>query len=260
MTKQLHESGRGEGGYTLVELMVSMMVLAIVITMTWFIANQLVKISVHGTINGQAAEAAQSQIGILDQYLRGAISPTNAATEYPGISNLCSGGPGGSGTALQSANDYQLELCTAPQSPTACTSGNAASAYTACPQLYLITVDSTTCSTSYGECTVEIKDMTVSSNPVVWSLATFRCPSTCQSDLGSPKNEGNGASPSYPYLLTYYDSTGTNQVTGTNVSVVQSVHLDLEVLASPPAPVTASQIFTEISDSVWLPGAATPGT
>ncbi|MHB8680491.1 MAG: PulJ/GspJ family protein [Acidimicrobiales bacterium] len=248
----------GEEGFSLTELALSFMVMAIVIAMTYMIGAQLVKNSVHGAVGGVAGETAQSQVVQLEQYLRGAITPTNAAIEYPSVSNLCSGAPAGSSTAVQVVDDYQLELCTAPANSTSCTSSNATSQDTACPQLYMIEVDSNTCSTTWGECTLKIIDESVTVNgvnPVVWSTTTLRCDSTCQGDLGTKQN---GTPSAVPLLFTYYDSTGTTKTY--TPSLVQSIKVDMEELAAPPARATQTQIYTEITDTVWLAGAATPLT
>lgn len=247
---------RQESGYTLIELTVSMTVMLIVVAMTYMIGAQVVKTAVHGTINGQAAETAQTQVSQLEQYLQDAVIPNSLLTEYPTISNLCSGGPS-STSAVQAAYDFQLELCTSPSRAASCTSGLASTPNSACPQLYLISVNSSSCSTAFDRCTLQVQDESVTvsgSHPVVWSLASFRCTSTCRGDLGNGagNEEASGVSP----LFTYYN--GTTQVTGATVSSVKSVKLDLQNLSSPAKPSGTNEIYTEISDTVFLTGAATP--
>ena len=262
---------RTEDGFTVVELVVACMMLSIVMTMTYLIATTMVKQTVQGAASGVSSETAQAQMATVDGYLRGAVSPANAQFVY-GISSLCTGTlPGGasvtSSTAVQEAYDYYLLLCSAPPRSAAygCTSANAATTATSCPHLYLLYASSSSCSAGYNECTLAIKDLTVGSSPTVFSATAFRCTSTCRSDLGSTSalpssHEASGASPSFPYLFTYYDSTGTTQVTGSSTSSVQSIHIDMQVLNSPPARATSTQSYTEMTDGVWMAGAATPQT
>lgn len=249
-------TARSDEGFTLVESAVASTILIIVLLMTYMIGTTVVKTAVQGTRSGVAAETAQSQVAVLEQYLQGAITPAGAATEYPSVSNLCTGG---SQNAVQAAYDYQLELCTAPSSHVTCSSSNSTSTGTQCPQLYEIKVAS--CSATNSECNLEIQDMSVNVNgvnPIIWTLSTFRCPSACQSDVTTPAYQGNGASPSFPYLFQYYDSTGTTQWNGSSPSSIQSVHLDLENLTSSPSETVSTQAYTEIDEAVWLTGAAAP--
>ena len=260
-----------EDGFTVVEVVVACMMMAIVMTMTYLIATTMVKQTVQGAAAGVSSETAQAQMATIDGYLRGAVSPANAQFVY-GISSLCTSTlPGGasptSSTAVQEAYDYYLVLCAAPPRSSAysCTSANAATSATSCPHLYLLYVSSSSCSGTYNQCTLAIKDLTVSSTPTVFSSTLFRCSSTCRSDLGSTgalpsSHEAGGASPSFPYLFTYYDSSGTTQLTGSTTSAVQSIHVDMQVLNSPPARARATQTYTEMTDGVWMAGAATPQT
>lgn len=258
-----------EGGFTLTEMAVALMVLGIVIAMTYGIATTLVKQVASGTATGAGAETAQQQVVVLEQYLNGAITPANADTES-GLTSLCSGTGISSTRAVQSAYDYALELCTAPFNRNACTSSNQSSLNTSCPQLYLLYVDKATCTTS-GQCMFKILDVTASAS-VVYTWPVFRCSTVCQSDLPTvsgtggitpPVNEtlghlGNTATPGFPYLFTFYDGTGTHQVDGSTPSAIQSVHFDAEALNVPVSPIFSAQKFTEITDGVWLTGAATP--
>jgi prepilin-type N-terminal cleavage/methylation domain-containing protein len=263
-------SDSAESGFTLTEMAVALMVLAIVMTMTYAIATTLLKQTASGTATGVSAEAAQSQMVVLEQYLNGAITPANADTET-GLSSLCSGTGISSTQAVQTAYDYALELCTAPFDRNSCTSSNQSSLNTSCPQLYLLYVDKTTCTTS-GQCTLKILDLSTSTPSAVSTWGLFRCSTACQSDLETvsssgvvtpPVNEGlghlgNGTTPSFPYLFTFYDSTGTHQVDGSTPSAIQSIHFDAEALNVPASPIFSAQKYTEITDGVWLTGAATP--
>ena len=254
---------RSEGGFSLPEVIVGMTVLLVVMSMTYLIATQLVKQAVVGAATGVSSETAQSQVVILEQYLHGAVSPANAQTEYPSLSP-CSGAPS-STTAVQYAYDYFLELCTARPSAVACTAGTLTSANTSCPQLYLLTVDSSSCASSYNKCTLKVQNLSASGTPTVFTSTIFRCASTCRDDLGSgttppSTHEKHSASPAFPYLFTYYSSDGTTQLDGSSASGVQSVHLDLQMLNVPTALASGTQSYTEISDAVWLAGAATPQT
>ena len=259
-----------EEGFTVVELVVACMMMAIVMTMTYLIATTMVKQTVQGAAAGVSAETAQSQMATIDGYLRGAMTPANAQA-INGV-NSCTGTlPGGgsvnTSTAVQEAYDYFLVLCSAPprSSGLTCTSANATSAATACPHLYLLYVSSSSCTTSYNECTLKIKDLTVSSTPTVFSSTLLRCTSACRGDLGSTSalpsaHEASGASPTFPYLFAYYKSDGTTQTDGSTLSLVQSVHADMEILNSPPVIATSTQGYTEMTDGVWMAGAATPQT
>lgn len=250
------------------EVLLASLVLAIVISMTYVIATTLVKQVSNGTATGVSAETAQTEMVVFEQYLNGAITPSNADTET-GLTSLCNGAT--QTQAVQDSYDYALELCTAPFDRISCTSANQASTNTSCPQLFLMYVDSSTC-TSSGQCTFKILDLATNPPSVVYTATTFRCPSTCQSDLETvtstgaitpPTNAGsghlgNGATPMFPYLFTFYDNTGTHQVDGTSPASIQSIHLDTEALNIPVSPVSSAQKYTEISDGVWLTGAATP--
>ena len=260
-----------EDGFTVVELVVATMMMAIVLTMTYLIATTMVKQTVQGAAAGVSSETGQSQMATIDGYLRGAMTPTTAQFVY-GIASLCTGTlPGGasasSSTAVQEAYDYYLVLCTAPprSASLTCTAANAASAATSCPQLYLLDVRSGSCTASVNACTLEIRDLSVTSRPTVFSSSVFRCTSTCRSDLGSTTSlpaghETSGAAPAFPYLFTYYKSDGTTQTDGSTLSLVQSVHVDMQVLSAPPAQATATQAYTELTDGIWMAGAATPQT
>jgi type II secretory pathway pseudopilin PulG len=260
-----------EDGFTVVELVVACMMMTIVMTMTYLIATTMVKQSVQGTAAGVSSETGQSQMATIDGYLRGAMTPTTAQFVY-GVSGLCTGTlPGGtttsSSTAVQEAYDYYLVLCTAPprSSTLTCTAANAASSATSCPQLYLLYVSSSSCTTTVNECMLKIRDLTVSSDPTVFSSTVFRCTSTCRSDLGSTTSlpsahEASGASPAFPYLFTYFKSDGTSQTDGSVSSLIQSIHVDMQVLTAPPAQASSTQAYTEMTDGVWMAGAATPQT
>lgn len=259
-----------ESGTSLVEVLLASLVLAIVISMTYVIATTLVKQVSNGTATGVSAETAQTQMVVFEQYLNGAITPANADTET-GLSSLCSGTGIVSTQAVQDSYDYALELCSAPFDRISCTSANQNSSNTSCPQLFLMYVDPSTCS-SAGQCTFKIMDLATTPPSVVYTATTFRCPSTCKSDLETvssagaitpPTNTGsghlgNGSTPTFPYLFTFYDSTGTNQVSGTSPASIQSIHLDTQALNVPVSPVSSAQKYTEISDGVWLTGAAAP--
>lgn len=255
-----------EAGNTLAELMVATTVLLIVVTMTYLIVTVVVKQVVTGTATGVAAETAQSQIVTIDDYLRGAISPASADAEY-GISGICSAAPS-STTAVQQAYDYLLELCSArPSSTTSCTAANESSTQTACPQLYLIYLDKATCTTA-GRCALKVVDLSVSSAPLTFSSTLFRCPSgtnSCQADLVTESSlpgtvtvpSGHEASTTgFPYLFSYFDSSGTTQLSGATTSTIQSVHVDMQALNNPTSPVSTSQKYTEITDGIWLTNAA----
>ncbi|MDE3086766.1 MAG: hypothetical protein KGJ77_08365 [Acidobacteriota bacterium] len=260
-----------EDGFTVVELVVACMMMAIVMTMTYLIATTMVKQTAQGTAAGVSSETGQSQMATIDGYLRGAMTPTTAQFVY-GVSGLCTGTlPGGSSanssTAVQEAYDYYLVLCSAPpRSPSlTCTAADAGSTATSCPQLYVLDVRSDSCTAAVNACTLEIRDLSVSSRPAIFTSSVFRCTSTCRSDLGSTTSlpaghEANGAAPAFPYLFTYYKSDGTTQIDGSTLSLVQSVHVDLQVLSAPPARATGTQAYTEMTDGIWMAGAATPQT
>jgi hypothetical protein len=255
-----------QSGASLTEVLLASTVLMVVMAMTYVIATTMARQVATGTASGVSVEAAQTQMVVFEQYLNGAITPADADTAT-GLSSLCSGTGVSANQAVQSAYDYALELCTAPFDKNACTSSNSTALDTACPQLYLLYVDKSTCTVA-GQCTFEILDLSVPSPAVVYTSPTFRCPSTCQSDLDavsisgdtatiSGGQEGNGSHPSFPYLFTYYNSAG-GQVSGASPSSITSVHFDAETLSVPVSPVVSAQKYTEISDGVWLTGAATP--
>lgn len=253
-----------EAGFTLVEVTVATAILAVVMVMVFFSATQVVKTTVRGTANGVASVTAQSQMTALEQYLRGAVSPLNAALEYPAVSpQPCASPPVSASTAVQYAYDYRLQLCSAPARPQACTSANVGTAGSECPQWYLVSVDSSasTC-TRTNQCTLKVQDLSVTGSPVVWQSTVFRCPAACRSDLGSSattNEEANGTNPSSPYLFAYFNSTGA-QIQGSSTTSIQSVTLEEQVLALPAPPAASQQTYTDLSDTVWLTGAAAPQT
>lgn len=256
---------RDEQGFTLAELAVATTVLGVVIMMTFFTATEVVKLSVRGTAKGVAAEIAQSQVVVLEQYLRGAISPANAAIEYPAVTPTapCSSAPVSSSLAVQYAYDYQLQLCSAPAHANGCTSANVNSQGSGCPQWYLISVSTSpsTCA-SNNQCKLQIQDLSITGSPIVWHADSFRCNSTCQADVGSdPTNneQKNGASPAFPYLFSYYNASSA-LIKGNDNNHIQSVWLDMQVVSTPAGPTQNAQIYTELRDTVWLTGAATPQT
>jgi prepilin-type N-terminal cleavage/methylation domain-containing protein len=255
---------RDEAGFSLVELAVATAVLGVVMVMVFFSATQVVRTTVRGTANGVAAETAQSQMTSLEQYLRGAISPVNAAVEYPAVSpQPCANAPVSASTAVQYAYDYQLQLCSAPARPLACTSATVSTVGSECPQWYLVSVDSSPAScVKSNQCTLKVQDLSVTGSPVVFQSTVLRCPATCRSDLGSSttsNEQAYGTSPSSPYLFAYFNSAGS-QIKGSSTTSIQSVTLDFQVLALPAPPAGATQTFTELSDTVWLTGAAAPQT
>lgn len=253
-----------QAGFTLVEVTVATAILTVVMVMVFFSATQVVKITVRGAANGVASLTAQSHMTTLEQYLRGAVSPVNAALEYPGVSpQPCASPPVSSSTAVQYAYDFRLQLCSAPARSQACTSTTVNRTGSGCPQWYLISVDSTasTC-TRINQCTLAIQDLSVTGSPVVWQSTVYRCPSICQVDLGSSataNEEANGTTPSSPYLFTYFNSAGT-QIKGSSTTGIQSVMLEEQVLALPAGAASAQQSYTDLSDTVWLTGAAAPQT
>ncbi|MHB8330159.1 MAG: PulJ/GspJ family protein [Acidimicrobiales bacterium] len=180
------------------------------------------------------------------------LQATQVITQTP--SSPCSAASG----AVVSAQDYALEICAVPPpSPNSqaasCTSSNFAGPATTCPQLYQISIDPTSCS-PLDQCTLEVQNLTVTKNPTVFTFTDFRCNSACLYDIQhTTGHEGNGASPSFPYLFTYYDSNGA-QIDGSTPSAVRSVQLDLEALTLPANP--GRPQWTEIRDTVWLAGAA----
>jgi hypothetical protein len=249
---------------TLVEVTVATAILAVVIVMVFFSATQVVRVTIRGTANGVASVTAQSNMTALEQYLRGAVSPLNAALEYPGISpQPCASPPVSASTAVQYAYDYQLQLCSAPARPQACTSTTVNTAGSECPQWYLVSVDASASScTRSNQCTLKIQDLSVSGSPVVWRSTVYRCASACRGDLGSSataNEEANGVSPSSPYLFAYFNSAGT-QIKGSSITSIQSITLEEQVLALPAPPASSPQTYTDLSDTVWLTGAAAPQT
>jgi prepilin-type N-terminal cleavage/methylation domain-containing protein len=253
-----------EAGFTMIEVAVASAILAVVMVMVFFSATQVVKTTIRGTANGVASVTAQSQMTALEQYLRGAVSPANAALEYPTVSpQPCAGPPVSASTAVQYAYDYQLQLCSAPARPQACTSANVNAAGSECPQWYLVSVDSsaTTC-TRVSQCTLKVQDLSVTGSPVVWKSTVYRCPTACQGDLGSSTStneEANGVSPATPYLFAYFNSAGT-QIKGSSTTSIQSIAVEEQVLAIPAPPTASMQTYTDLSDTVWLTGAAAPQT
>lgn len=270
-------AGGREAGFSTAEVVIGTVVLAIVMAMTYAIATTMVRTAVAGTGKGVAAETGQSQLAIIEQYLRGAISPNNAKVEYEatGLDPCGSASAPSPTTAVQAAYDYYLELCSAPSNKTACTSSNVTSQNTSCPHLYVVFVDGSTCTSSLNQCTLKVVDLSATSpsKPTVFSATTFRCTSSCRSDLSSSASsttgltyEASGTSPSFPYLFGYYTGTynpgspSSNLWSGSGLASILVAQLDMQTLATPVAKATSTQRYTELSDAVWLAGAATPGT
>ena len=248
-----------DSGFTLVEVMVALLVFTVVLSMVSVSIVGMTRLTIHGTATGMSAETAQSQMQTIEQYLRSAVTPANAAVEYPQLSpSPC----GGAGNAVQQAYDYSLELCAAPPRADPCTAANWQSnpAGSACPQLYELAVAGQgSCSTD-NVCTLSIQDLSVTGSPVVWQTSAFRCPSSCQADLGtgSGHQEQNGADPPFPYLFSYYGANGA-QVTGATPSAVQSIEIDMQILVAPVGG-NDNKTYTELRDTVWLAGASSPST
>ena len=234
-----------DSGMTLIELLVSMMVLALAMAMTLVIVHT-VTTQVYGTVAGATAtDAAQIANGQLDPYVRDAVTPlVAAAANGSSVANVCWGSstiqqlggvPGVSydspSTFIASstmepfgvlvAHDYNMILC-------------AYQPGTSTPHIYQINL--TSCkdqsANGSGDCTLEVVDCGTSFVPadlpltsyvncpggggqgqpqVVYSQPNVWCDNTCQSDVTSENSEACPANyptagTSTPPLFTYEDT------------------------------------------------------
>jgi|GEM_PF-4120191 len=167
-----------EAGFTMTELVVTLLVLLIAMTMTAMIGTVVFKNSSGTLRQGQAAERAQVAVSGLAQFLSGTATPQRVAQATgatPTSSGPCWGTsqsivPSGSqvagnlaaapnvpqNLAIIYAHDFNVEFCAYPATgaPT--------------PHIYQIALDTSTCSGSDGYCTVVVKDLGTS-----WNAADY---------------------------------------------------------------------------------------
>lgn len=237
-------AGRGEDGFTLIEGVVSLVIMLIVLTMTFVMQTVVTKTSVVGTEKSVSATATQQALLTIEPYLGSAVSGNAAQVEYTaaGISggSLCPSGP-----AFTQSTDFSVTLCTQRPASVGCTSATAKTVFTSCPQLYQLKIAPSTCTSS--ACTFQALDLSVTGSPVVYQLTSVRCDASCQSDATSGSNSGLDMPP----LFTYLDASGKPT---TSTAKVASVTIDLSVLAHGQH----QQQWTEIRRQVTPPAAQEP--
>jgi prepilin-type N-terminal cleavage/methylation domain-containing protein len=116
-----------EAGFSLIELLVTVIIVGIVLSMTVVIVSTFILQAANTQRVGLASETAQSAMAQIDQYLRGAVSPANvqsAAADAGSPTSACWGaqppGPAGGivlsqnqaqSLAIISAHDFDLWFC-----------------------------------------------------------------------------------------------------------------------------------------------------
>ncbi len=241
--------GSQSGGFTLVELLVAMLLLAIAISMSFIVATNIDTITVGTLRQSHAAESAQNGMAEVSKYLAGAVSPEAAASAQdatvasdPSCWGLDSPAPSGgvslnadgaASLALATAYDFDLVYCGyAPA-----TAGHAGADAT--PSVYEITFEPGSC--QGVSCTLAIYDCGSTYNPGTAALAssTYLDPSTCVSthspvwtvprvwcDQSCQSGSAGSAPGDTPALFNYYAGpAGEYSATGaTSVSLNSSGH------------------------------------
>ena len=219
-------ASEAEAGTSLVELITAMGVLAVVMAMTVVIVTVVTKTSSTGSNQGAAADYAASDANAVDSFVRGAVSPYNAAQasqQTASSSGPCWGttspdplatGPPPTAawpappsafqleeTGIIVAHDFDMEWCGYPPGA----SGSSAGA----PHVYEAYIDKTTCSgVADGSCTLKIVDygagyqgqseydaMAPGLGTVVGSISNLWCDSFCRAGIACSSYLADASAP-----------------------------------------------------------------
>ncbi|MHB1504160.1 MAG: LamG-like jellyroll fold domain-containing protein [Acidimicrobiales bacterium] len=275
----------------LVEMLVALLILGIVLTMTTMIVVSVTSETANTVRLGAATESAQVTVANIDQYIRGVVSPADAAGEA-GISLTNSGAPcwGSSSPAPPGG-----ATITTPQD-LAITTGYAFEMVfcgyrigTDQASLYEITLTDCTPGAVAGYCTLEVIDWGPHTNPntisaysptlssvtppaqVVAQVSNIWCNSSCQQYLvwqKAPSSTPPGLT--MPGLFSYYNKSGgelggpldlTSTSSASDLSSVMQVTFNVTILANTNSalPALGGKPGTQISDETWLVNQLNPG-
>lgn len=211
----------GEAGFSLIESAVSLLIMALAVSVVLVTVSTFVSSATAPVQRGQTSESAQLTVNQVYDDLEGVVTPYAAAAAAYGFnasgvldvlstySSPCWGGdpanpsqfgniPASSApyTSIEYAGSFEIQYC--GYAPFA----KAGSA----PGLYEIEINSSTCVAN--SCSLQLYDGTTSNGVTTWTLANtiathLWCDSSCQS--GSAGTSGG----STPALFTYFDTTPT---------------------------------------------------
>ena len=250
-----------DGGFTLVEMLISMLVMALVVSMTLVIVTNVLTGTASSTRLGVSAANVELGASEVAQYVRSTITPGEAA-------NLASTSSCIGTTAVISAEPFFMEFC--GKSPVA--SYNSGSAYND----YVLDTASCTNGKAYSYCDFQLLDTSTAPWSTVWSMASVWCDSQCQSDVE------NFLSPPWPightpamfkYCMVSPQSTSgppevegcTSNTSGTSVSgfsctvngssasgdaCIGAVQISVTVLANPQATQSATPTKPPLGSTV----------
>lgn len=183
--RQLASGSHADAGFSMMELVVAVIVSGIVISMVAVIMATYFTQSAQTLRTGQATEAGESAMQVVDQYMRESVAPSNATsaaaasgqtttdcwgTQNPGSwtkTGVTLLGSDGSLLSVVRANDFDLWFC----------GYNKVSSSEDRPVTYEITIPKSTCGTGVY-CTLEVLDWGQTCNPGTIGLATNKCAAT----------------------------------------------------------------------------------
>lgn len=270
-----------EAGFTLVELLVAVVVLAVMLTML-FVSGTAVFTQEGGQVRtATSISRARLAVETISSYLRNAVDPYADATASGGTlgdSGPCWGThapevpPGASSTAVAKpenvaivwAHDFDLWVCSLPPGPTS-TVGTTA------PHTYRIWLDPSTCRDSGpsqpGNCTVEIDDYGTGDSCVsttcartVWSVPHVVCDASCRND----PNNGSEHLTQSPLFAYYHTAALTGSAAeplddasaadARDLPAIHDVVVTLSLVTGNPArPQPTTDPPSTASASVFLP-------
>jgi hypothetical protein len=195
--------GSSEDGVMLIEMVVSVLLLAVAMSMTVIIVSVLTKNVANTANTGVSTDAAQTAVTTLASYVQGAVSPVGAFDAYPGtpIASTCWGisnsssyeGSSANGwpvstepelnqtTGIIYAHDYDLEFCGY--------GADASGSSNQTPNVYEIYVSNVGCTAnnycpvdvvSYGNSSYSTNDYAAHAGTLVASIGRVWCDKACQ--------------------------------------------------------------------------------
>ena len=276
---------RPETGMTLIEMMISSLIFAAVVSMVLVMVSTLDTTTTQSIQSSQEAEQAQTAASVLEQYLGNTVSPLVAAIGAGNPSSEASAALSTtapcwgasqptSGTSLASpstqtvtspsrlavtvAHDYDMVFC-------------AARPGSAIPHVYEINLNPTSCtSATYGNCTLQIVDYGTSCAPgagspaakctgtIAASVQHVWCDAYCQGKTGTGSNpQGTSVamacwtvsgicSGHTPPLFEYFSSKGQYSSTGTQDT--SSINYEVEKGGAPGC-TAGTTLFVDLVDS-----------
>jgi hypothetical protein len=271
-------SVRNEDGTSLVELLVSMMILAIALSMTLAIVHTVTNQS-YGTYRaGASTDTAQDALATLDNFLRDAVTPsavdtlTGSAAACWGSTDVDGNAPGSS-LGIMIAYDYEIMFC--GYVPGSSNTTEYEIDLTACQSV-----------TNGGYCTLQVVNLgTCTTVPisgcgttVVFTIPGVWCDTSCQNDIVSEStscpspiedNSDNHTPPLFQYwtegttpaLLGCQASTtqlldAQSETGGSELAEIQNITVNFTVMSSAnlstPVAETSGSPGTQVSDQIYL--------